>query len=84
MPRKTSEAADQAEPTFEAALERLEAIVERIETDELELDESLTLFEEGVRLLRIAERVLAGAEDRVQQLVSDGDGFRVTPFDEGR
>ena len=84
MPRKTREAATQAEPTFEAALERLEAIVERIETDELELDESLALFEEGVRLLRIAERVLAGAEDRVQQLVSDGDGFRMTPFDEGR
>jgi exodeoxyribonuclease VII small subunit len=84
MTRKTRETTDPPEPSFEAALERLEAIVERIETDELELDASLALFEEGVRLLRAAERVLAGAETRVQQLVGDGDEFRMTPFDEDR
>jgi exodeoxyribonuclease VII small subunit len=64
-----------ADPTFEAALARLEEILAHIEGDELELDESLALFEEGVQLLRAAERVLGGAEARVRQLLSaDEDG----------
>jgi exodeoxyribonuclease VII small subunit len=74
-----------AEPewTFEAALERLEEIVERLEGDGLELDESLALFEEGVRLLRFADTVLEGADARVRQLLEDGGaGFRLEDFPE--
>ena len=68
-------AASAADPTFEAALARLEEILAHIEDDELELDESLALFEEGVQLLRAAERVLGGAEARVRQLLAaDEDG----------
>ncbi|MFL5542980.1 MAG: exodeoxyribonuclease VII small subunit, partial [Longimicrobiaceae bacterium] len=46
----TNETAERAEPewTFEAALERLNEIAERLEGDGMELDESLALFEEGV------------------------------------
>lgn len=67
---------------FEAAVERLDEIVGRIEGDALELDESLALFEEGVRLLRLAESRLDTAEARVQQLIGDDDGFRLEPMDE--
>ncbi|MDB4948806.1 MAG: xseB [Gemmatimonadetes bacterium] len=65
---------------FEAALERLGEIVDRIEGEPLELDESLALFEEGVGLLRQAGLTLDQAEERIRQLLEDGDGFRLEPF----
>lgn len=68
--------------SFEAALERIEEIVASIEAEDLELAESLALFEEGVRLLRAAQERLSGAETRVQQLVEEGEGFRMHPFAE--
>ena len=74
-----------AEPewTFEAALERLGEIVERLEGDGMELDESLALFEEGVRLLRFAETVLETADGRIRQLLEDAGGsFRLDDFPE--
>ena len=74
-----------AEPewTFEAALERLNEIAERLEGDGMELDESLALFEEGVRLLRFAETVLESADGRIRQLLEDAGGsFRLDDFPE--
>lgn len=71
------------EPSFEAALRRLNEIAEALESDGLELDESLALFEEGVGLLRHAEGVLAGADHRVKQLTEDAEGgFRLDDFAE--
>jgi exodeoxyribonuclease VII small subunit len=72
-----------AEPewTFEAALGRLNEIAEALEGDGMELDESLALFEEGVRLLRFAETVLGGADQRVRQLLEQaGGGIRMDEF----
>lgn len=70
-----------AEMTLEGALERLHEIVDRMEGEPLELDESLALFEEGVRLLRSAGAVLDGAEERVRVLLDgDGGGFRLEPL----
>jgi exodeoxyribonuclease VII small subunit len=61
-------------PGFEAALDRLAEIVARIEGEPLELDESLALFEEGVRLLRGAGATLGEAEARIRRLVEEADG----------
>jgi len=61
-------------PSFEANLKRLEEIVERLEQDSVDLDESLRLFEEGVAVLRDASGALATAETRVRQLVEAADG----------
>ncbi len=58
--------------SFEAALDRLQDIVGRMERGTLELDESLALFEEGVGLLRFAEGVLETADQHIRQLVADG------------
>lgn len=58
------------EQSFEASLERLSAIVERLEGGELPLEESLQLFEEGVRLARTAQSCLDSAEKRVEELLS--------------
>lgn len=66
--------------TLEAALDRLSEIVDRMEGEPLELDESLALFEEGVRLLRRAGGMLDHAEERVRLLLDDGGGFRLEPL----
>lgn len=65
--------------TFEAQLKRLEEIVGALESDDIELDRALQLFEEGVKHLRAATEELGKAEARVQRLVERADGtFEVT------
>lgn len=68
--------------TLEGALDRLAEIVDRIEGEPLELDESLALFAEGVQLLRFAGGTLDAAEERIRVLLDDGDGFRLEPLAE--
>ena len=60
--------------SFEAHLQRLEEIVAELESEELELDAALRLFEEGVERLREASTGLARAEARVKLLVERMDG----------
>jgi exodeoxyribonuclease VII small subunit len=57
---------------FEEALSRAIHIVDRLDGDTLELDEALELFEEGVRLLRVAEERLSRVEERIRVLSEDG------------
>jgi exodeoxyribonuclease VII small subunit len=72
--------AERPEPTFEAALARLEEIVGTLERGEAPLEEGMTLFEEGIGLARRCHALLADAEDRIRQLVPDGQDFRLEPF----
>jgi len=60
--------------TFESNLTRLEQIVAQLETERLDLSASLSLFEEGVELLRKASDELTEAETRVKELVERADG----------
>lgn len=60
--------------SFEASLARLEEIVEELESDELDLDRALRLFEEGIEKLRSASGELARADARVKLLVERTDG----------
>lgn len=69
------------QPTLEQALERLDEIAVRLESSDLELADALALYEEGVRLLRLADSALGAAEERIQQLRPDGDGHRLEPFE---
>ncbi|MGH7538681.1 MAG: exodeoxyribonuclease VII small subunit [Gemmatimonadales bacterium] len=67
---------------FAQDLERLEQIVRRLEAEELDLDEALRLFEEGVERLRAARERLSAAELRVRQVVADQGGkLRVEDVD---
>ena len=59
---------------FAQDLERLELIVRRLEAEELDLDEALRLFEEGVERLRAARERLGAAELRVRQVLADQAG----------
>ncbi|MBX3016966.1 MAG: exodeoxyribonuclease VII small subunit [Bdellovibrionaceae bacterium] len=64
---------------FEKKLGRLEEIVQKMEKGELALEDSLKLFEEGVRLSRECQTQLTAAEAKVKQLTGfDGDGRPVT------
>lgn len=54
---------------FESALSQLTQIVERLERGELALEDSLGLFEEGIRLARAAQTRLDSAEKRVEELL---------------
>ncbi|HEX8848894.1 MAG TPA: exodeoxyribonuclease VII small subunit [Gemmatimonadaceae bacterium] len=67
----------------EDQLRRLEAIVDELSGDGIELDAALRLFEEGVARLRAVTERLAGAEARVKQLSEEADGsFILEDFDE--
>jgi len=59
--------------TFEAALRRLEEIVETLENGELSLEESIKIFEEGVGLTRNCSRQLEEAEQKVTRLLAETD-----------
>ncbi len=58
----------EAEPTIEAALARLEAIADKLEDPELDLDEAVRLYEEGLRLYERCAKKLDAAELRITQL----------------
>lgn len=60
---------EKAPPAFEEILTRLNAVVERLESGDMPLEESLALFEEGVRLSRIGSARLDEAERRVERLL---------------
>lgn len=60
--------------TFEASLQELEKIVRRLEEGDLPLEESLKLFETGVRLSRECQERLNQAERRIEVLLQDEDG----------
>lgn len=60
--------------SFEQAVERLEEIIDRIESGEAGLERSLVEFEEGTRLLRHCREILAKAEQKVAELTPDAAG----------
>jgi exodeoxyribonuclease VII small subunit len=70
-------------PSFEDAIKRLSEIVTKLEKGELALEESLKLFEEGVRLSRLSQERLDGAQKRVEELLGvDAEGrARTAPFE---
>jgi exodeoxyribonuclease VII small subunit len=59
---------------FEDALARLETIVSELERGDLSLDQSLKIFEEGIKLSKTCLKMLDDAERKVEILVQDQDG----------
>jgi exodeoxyribonuclease VII small subunit len=69
---------------FEQSFQQLESIVRRLEGEELPLDESLLLFEEGIRLSRFCHQRLAEVEKKIELILADAKGEpRVEPFEAG-
>jgi len=70
-----------AEPAFETQLASLERIVRELERGDLPLEQSLELFEQGVRLSRECQERLNEAERRIEVLLRGGDGGTIAvPF----
>jgi exodeoxyribonuclease VII small subunit len=67
---------------FEEALSKLEKVVEKLEAGDISLEESLRLFEEGIRLSRFCNQKLDEAEKRVEILLKDEEGrMKTRAFD---
>lgn len=68
---------------FEDAMKKLEGIVERMEKGDMPLNDSLKLFEEGVKLTRFCSQELQKAEKKVELLTKNIEGKLVAlPFEE--
>lgn len=71
----SQQSSSESDPSFEESLEQLQAIVRQLEDGTLGLDESMTQFEHGVKLLRKCYAVLDRTEQRIEQLTRlDDDG----------
>ena len=61
-------------PPFEEALQKLESVVEAMESDDLPLETLLARYEEGAKLVKICQEKLAEAELKIQQLEKNAAG----------
>jgi exodeoxyribonuclease VII small subunit len=69
-------------PPFEEALEKLEGVVEAMESGDLPLETLLAKYEEGARLVKICQAKLAEAELKIQQLEKSAAGeMKLKPID---
>jgi len=66
--------------SFEAALEELEQLVERMERGDISLEESLKDFERGIELTRNCQEALRNAEQKVQILIEKRGQEELAPF----
>lgn len=67
---------------FEAAMERLDAIVEAMESGEIGIEESIAKYEEAMSLAAHCRRILDQAEQRIQKIQLDASGTPLaTPFE---
>ena len=71
------------ELTFEKAMDRLEEIVSLLESGDSPLDESLSLFEEGVKLAKLCNSQLEKAESSVKMLINQDGELVEKNFDIG-
>ena len=84
MPKGKKKTVEKQE-TFEDAMKQLEEIVQGLEGGDLPLEESLKLYEDGVRLTRVCSNRLDEAEKRIEVLMQNGqNGVQSTPVDPER
>ncbi|MBT8469536.1 MAG: exodeoxyribonuclease VII small subunit [Myxococcales bacterium] len=80
---KSKGRADSSEDApFEEVMDRLQTVVAQLEEGDLPLEQSLAMFEEGVRLSRAGAKRLDEAERRVEELLAAGDELQTSPLDE--
>ncbi len=63
-----------AEIKFEKAMNRIEQIVEELEKGELDIDKSLEIFEEGIKMSRVCSKKLNEAEQKIEMLTKNQKG----------
>jgi exodeoxyribonuclease VII small subunit len=73
-PRSGARNADIREMSFERSLKELETIVARLERGDVELEESIAIYERGAALREHCDRLLKQAEAKVEKLTFAADG----------
>ena len=68
------------EMSFESAMKRLEEIVQMLENGNLPLEDSIKIFEEGIKLVRYCSKKLEEAERKVNILLKEGENYVQIPF----
>jgi exodeoxyribonuclease VII small subunit len=63
-----------AEPNFESAMDRLEKIVEQMETGKLPLEDLIVRYEEGMKLVKTCQERLANAEQKIEIITRNSAG----------
>jgi exodeoxyribonuclease VII small subunit len=63
-----------AEPNFEGAMDRLEKIVEQMESGKLPLEDLIVRYEEGMKLVKICQERLANAEQKIEIITRNSAG----------
>ena len=83
MPEQETTSSLPEDASFEQVLDRLTNVVERLEGGDLALEESLAVFEHGVRLSRLGSRRLDEAEERIELLLTGaGEAPETEPLDQ--
>ena len=72
--------ADKPKQNFDAALAELNDIVESLEKGDLNLEDALKKFEQGIKLTQYCQKALKQAQQKVQQLVEKGDDVILEDF----
>ncbi len=71
-----------SEIKFEDAYSKLENLIKKLETENLALDEAVSLFEESLKLIRICSSHLENAEKKVKELIKDSNqNFKLKDFE---
>ena len=85
LARMEEQGPDISQMSFEDALRALEDVVRRLETGEVPLDESISLYERGEKLRKHCQARLDAAQARIEKIVagSDGKAAGTEPFDAG-
>jgi exodeoxyribonuclease VII small subunit len=80
MPAKSS--ANEPQSSFESAVERLEQIVELMESDKMPLEDLLVRYEEGTKLVKFCQQQLEAAEKRIEIITRNAKGEpKLEPFE---
>lgn len=67
---------------FEEALTRLEEIVDKLDSQEIPLEDTISLFEEGQGLIQYCTRKLEEVKFKIEKVVKTKNGFKLEPFSE--
>jgi exodeoxyribonuclease VII small subunit len=79
MPDK-GESSGEASLSFEAAMDQLEAIVAKLESGDVPLEQAIELFQEGMRLSRLCGSKLEQVERKIEMLIETEQGLQRKPF----
>ena len=69
-------------PDLESSLTEITALIEKMEAGELSLDQSLSHFERGIKLIKHCQKILREAEQKVQILMQNGNEDELSAYDD--